>query len=194
MMMLWFVRLCCEVQHRHVQETNVKCSCATGAQTTRCTAALLCLAPGPSALSGEARLVRRSWGSGTAAWHASNILKAAGGKAVEPGKHGHPRRLGLTSTSGGPIQHGRAVILAASAARGCSIASPGTPKGPLPAWRWLVLLEMSQGIPDFVAWDGDTWHKACGSPTSSWRKSWEPGRDPTGPMFWQLNCALCISI
>lgn len=126
-MTLWFVRLCWEVQHRQVQETNVKCSCATGAQPTRCTAALLCLAPGPSALSGEAQLVRRSWGLGTAACHASDILKAAGGKAVVPGKHGRPRRLGLASTSGGPIQHGRAVILAASAARGCSIASPGTP-------------------------------------------------------------------
>lgn len=149
-----------------------------GAQTTRCTddgaaleAARLCVAPGPGALHGDVHLVRVSWGPGTAAWHARNILKASWGKAVEPAKHGHPGSLPwaaeLPSMAGlWPQQH-LLLMAIASPAQGQQTAG----ESPLPTRTWLVLLEMSQGIQDFVAWNGETWHRAHATPMSSWRKS-----------------------
>lgn len=199
-MMLW-LWLCCEVQHRHVQEISLKCSCVIGTWTTRhaddgtvLRDTLLCLATGPYALGEEPQLVRGSWGSDTAAWNENNILKAAWGKVVQPGKHGHPRRLGPTSRRGKDTQHGWAVIPAASAIVSPAQGHQTIGESPLPTRRQLVLLEMSQGIQDFVAWIVETRQRACGTLMSSWRKSWVPGRDPSRPLFWQLNCALCIRI
>lgn len=106
--------------------------CVIGVQAKRCTddwaalqLALLCLGPGPRVHGGEVPLVEGSWDSRVAAWHASNILKAAWGKAVEPGKHGHPRSLALNSLSEGATKHVWALTPAASTARGHSITSRG---------------------------------------------------------------------
>lgn len=96
-MMLWFW-LCYKVQHRHVQEICLRCSCVNDkvprpwSSTARCP---VVPSPCPSALGEEAELALCSWGCGTAACHGAAFGRQREAKLCSQASTGHPRRLGL---------------------------------------------------------------------------------------------------
>lgn len=157
-MMLWFW-LCYEVQDRRAGNLFEALLCKWGrddkvprpwSSTVRSPAVP---SPSPSVFGGK-----HSWPWELGPWHSCLPWKQRlEGKAVEPDEHiqaiqGH--RDFCHSTSDKAAQQGWAVIPAASAAHGFGISSQGhqsVGKSPLPTWRWLLPLEMSQDVQDLVA-------------------------------------------